>query len=61
MPTDTDTATFNEIKPFIMRRMMRGESFESALSKAADDAAALLNERRAEILESTWTKLREGK
>ena len=53
-----DLATFDALKPFIMARMARGESFESALRHAPADADAFLRARKADILDDVWNDLR---
>lgn len=49
--TRTDAAIFAELRPFIVARMKAGESFEAALSKAADDALAYCRQNADRILD----------
>lgn len=49
--TRTDAAIFAELRPFIVARMKAGESFESAFSKAADDALAYCRQNADRILD----------
>ena len=56
--TAADAAIFAELRPFIVARMKAGESFESALAKAADDAMAFASSRREQILDEVYTECR---
>jgi len=51
-----DAKTLNELRPFIVKRMLRGETFEAALSKAADDARAFCVQNRSAILGAVWDR-----
>jgi hypothetical protein len=55
--TANDIKTARELAPFILRRMEAGETFEAALVKSADDAKALCEERREQLLDSVYSKL----
>jgi hypothetical protein len=54
--TDTDLKALAELKPFIIRRMMRGESFETALAHAADDAIAYARQNKQRILNTVYDR-----
>ena len=47
----------NDLMPFIVRRVMAGESFESALHKAADDARDFLAENKEAVLDIVYERL----
>lgn len=56
--TAADAAIFAELRPFIVARMKAGESFESALSKAADDADQFLRANKERILDEVYAECR---
>ena len=59
MLSTSNLATFNELKPFIVARMAKGETFESALRAAPQDAHDFLLSRREQILDAVYEALQQ--